>query len=146
MVSRKSATQDQKMIRKRILIFSAFVSLGFGVAGLFLPLLPTTPFVLLSAFCFMKSSPVRYKWLISHRVFGKYISDYITQKAMPIRAKVSAIIFMWLTMTISALLVSNSYVTVMLAVIGCVVTLHILSLRTRLKEDKVKSNADDTVL
>jgi uncharacterized membrane protein YbaN (DUF454 family) len=143
MVPQKSVTEEKKVIREKMLIAAAFLSLGFGIAGVFLPLLPTTPFVLLSAFCFLKSSRAKYEWLVNHRIFGKYIRDYITQRAMPLRSKISAISFMWLTMILSALLISNKYIALFLAVIGCAVTLHILSLRTVAPSNKIAKKMDD---
>lgn len=64
-------------MRKYFLIAAGFLSLGTGIIGIFIPVLPTTPFLLLAATCFIKSSKKLYQWLIDHRVFGKYIENYI---------------------------------------------------------------------
>jgi uncharacterized membrane protein YbaN (DUF454 family) len=71
-----------------ILIISGFVLTGIGIAGMFLPLLPTTIFLLLAAWCFARSSEKFYKWLHNNRLFGKYLSDYSSGKGMTLRSKV----------------------------------------------------------
>jgi uncharacterized membrane protein YbaN (DUF454 family) len=69
-------------------------SLALGIAGVVLPLLPTTPFVLLSAYCFARSSPRLHDWLISHRIFGPLILNWERHKAISPRAKVMAVLSM----------------------------------------------------
>lgn len=139
MVSGESTEEEQLMIRsvrKLILTGTAFTSLGLGIAGIFLPLLPTAPFILLAAFCFLKSSHARYEWLAGHRIFGGYISDYINNGSMPLRAKIISILLMWAAMTVSALIVSKALVSVLLVLIGIAVSVHILSLRTLRKSKR----------
>lgn len=79
------------------------VSLALGVAGLFLPLLPTTPFLLLSAFAFSRSSPAIHAWLIGHRVFGPPIRDWEDKGAISRRAKISATVAIALTPVVTLL-------------------------------------------
>ncbi len=63
------------------------VSLAAGIVGIFLPLLPTTPFVLLAAFCFSRSSTRCERWLLQHKTFGPMIADWRSHHAIPLRAK-----------------------------------------------------------
>ncbi len=79
------------------------VSLALGVAGLFLPLLPTTPFLLLSAFAFSRSSPAIHAWLIGHRVLGPPIRNWEDKGAISRRAKVSATVAIALTPVVTLL-------------------------------------------
>lgn len=57
-------------------VFLGVTSLFLGIIGIFLPLLPTTPFILLAAYCFSRSSQRMHNWLIQHKVFGKLIADW----------------------------------------------------------------------
>ncbi len=74
------------------------VCLIAGIVGIFLPLLPTTPFVLLAAFCFSRSSTRCEQWLSSHRVFGPMVRDWRRNHAIPLRAKQLA----WTMMAITS--------------------------------------------
>lgn len=71
---------------------SVFVALG--VIGIFLPLLPTTPFLLLAAACFARSSPAFHHWLVEHRVLGVYVRDWQRDRSVPLKAKVLAVLMM----------------------------------------------------
>ena len=67
---------------------------GLGLAGVFLPLLPTTPFLLLAAGCFARSSPAFHDWLLTHRLLGPYIRDWERDRSIPLTAKVTAVVMM----------------------------------------------------
>ena len=109
---------------------AGFISVGIGVVGVVVPLLPTTPFLLLAAYCFLRGSPRWHAWLLGNRVFGRYIHDYLTQRAVPRRTKIAALVVLWACLIVSAALVRIWYVAIILAVIGIAVTIHILRLRT----------------
>ena len=87
------------------LLFIGWISVILGVLGIFLPLLPTTPFLLLAAACFVRSSPRFYQWLVEHPKLGKYVLHYLNGEGIPMRAKIVAITMIWITMSISAWLV-----------------------------------------
>jgi uncharacterized protein len=95
----------------RLGIYSlGIISLGLGAIGVFLPLLPTTPFVLLAAWCFLKSSPSAHGWIYRQPVFGKALKDWEKNRAIARPTKVLAVsmiifsvIFLWIR-------VGNSYV------------------------------------
>lgn len=73
----------------RLLYFAAgWLCLALGAAGVVLPVLPTTPFVLLAAWCFSKSSKRLYSWLLSHRTFGPYIVAWEQHRVIPLHAKI----------------------------------------------------------
>ena len=71
-----------------------FMFVGLGLAGVFLPLLPTTPFLLLAAGCFARSSPAFHDWLLTHRLLGPYIRDWERDRSIPLTAKVTAVVMM----------------------------------------------------
>ena len=118
---------------KFILISIASLSLGLGIVGIFLPLLPTTPFLLLSAALYAKSSVKLYQWLLNHRIFGQYIRDFREEKAISARVKIIAISTMWLTLGYTILFAVNEkwYLQLMLSAIGLAVSIYILSFKTK---------------
>jgi hypothetical protein len=111
------------------------ISLSLGAIGVFMPVLPTTPFLLLAAFCYLRSSQRLYNWLINHRIFGGYIYNYITYKAVTKKSKIGAIVFLWLTLIISILLMNITYVRISLLAIGAAVSIYLMTLRTLRVED-----------
>lgn len=116
---------------KGLLIFAGTLFVGLGVLGIFLPLLPTTPFLLLAAACYAKSSKRFYHWLLSNRWFGKYIKNYRERRGIPSRVKISTISILWITIALSAYFATESFlVRAILVLIAMGVTVHILSMRT----------------
>ena len=103
---------------KRIaLILIGLVSLALGAIGVFLPLLPTTPFVLVSAIAFAKSSDRLHQWLVDHDVFGPLIANWREHGAISRRTKVISVLSMIAILVISALLAVPSHVIVIQAVV-----------------------------
>jgi uncharacterized membrane protein YbaN (DUF454 family) len=118
-------------VRRWLLMTTGIISVGLGTAGIFLPLLPTTPFLLLAAACFIRSSDRLYQWLIHNRWFGSYIRNYREHRAIPLRAKVIALILLWTTMTYSVFILLRHWaLQVLLLLIASAVTLYLLSLKT----------------
>lgn len=99
------------------------VSLGLGIAGIVLPLLPTTPFVLLAAFCFGRSSPRFHAWLSGHPVFGPIIDNWRERRAIDRRSKLIALCMMAAAIGLSAVAgVSPTILTIQIAVSLAVAT------------------------
>ena len=117
-------------VKKYLLIICGSISVALGVVGIFIPLLPTTPFFLLAVFCFLRSSKKLYQWLIHHKVFGVYIYNYITHKAVLKSTKMGAIVFLWTGLIVSILIISNWYVRAVLVLIGIGVSIHLGLLKT----------------
>jgi uncharacterized membrane protein YbaN (DUF454 family) len=106
-----------------------FTSLAF--LGIFLPLLPTTPFLLLAAFFFLRSSQKYYDWLLNHKILGKYLKNYLENRAISLRIKVFTLMLLWGTISTTALfLVEYSVVKIGLLFIALAVTIHILWMKT----------------
>lgn len=115
---------------KRILFFTAgSLALSAGVIGIFLPVLPTTPFLLLASFCFVRSSEKIHQWLIQHPVFGDYINNYMTHKGITTSDRRKALLFLWLTLGLTMVLSNSLHLRAALAVIGTLVTIHLMRLR-----------------
>jgi uncharacterized membrane protein YbaN (DUF454 family) len=107
------------------------ISVGLGLVGIFVPVLPTTPFLLLAAACFMRSSPRLYDWLIHHKWFGIYIRNYREYRAITLRAKVLALVLLWGVIGATALFaVTLWWVRLLLGIVAVGVTLHLLHLKT----------------
>ncbi|WP_446786518.1 YbaN family protein [Macellibacteroides fermentans] len=122
-------------IKKYILIILGSFSLILGIVGIFLPILPTTPFLLLSSYCYVRSSARLYHWLIHHKVLGPYLYNYKTHKAILKRTKIGAIIVLWSSLILSIFLVKNWHVTVLLLLVGVCVSVHLNSLKSVSKEE-----------
>ena len=116
--------------KKYLLIISGSFSVTLGVVGIFIPVLPTTPFFLLAVFCYLRSSKKLYRWLIYHKVFGAYIYNYITNRAVLKSTKIGAIIFLWTGLIASILIIDSWYVSGLLLLIGIGVSMHLILLRT----------------
>jgi uncharacterized membrane protein YbaN (DUF454 family) len=116
---------------KPLLIIVGSVCLGLGVIGIFLPLLPTTPFLLLAAACYFRSSETLYAWLLNHRYIGAYIRNFREHRAIPLRAKIISLTLMWGTMTYAILFVASwLWLRILLLLIAVAITVHILSYKT----------------
>ncbi len=82
-------------MKKPLYIVLGFLSLGLGVIGIIVPGLPTTPFVLLAAYFFSRSSPRFHKWLLNNKLFGKYVKDYQQNPSISLRVKIVSQLIMW---------------------------------------------------
>jgi uncharacterized membrane protein YbaN (DUF454 family) len=123
---------------KYLFLFSGILSLILGIIGIFLPVLPTTPFLLLSAFLFARSSKRLYDWLLNHKVLGEYIKGFLQEKAIPLHIKIYSISVLWLTIICSIVFAMSGklYLQILLAAIAIGVTIHILSYKTKKKHPK----------
>jgi uncharacterized membrane protein YbaN (DUF454 family) len=112
-----------------LLLIVGWISLLLGLIGILLPVMPTTPFLLLTAACFLRSSPRFYHWLINHRWLGPYLRLYLDGKGIPRRAKIGIISILWLTMTTTALLIVPwRWLSLTLLLIALAVSLYIIRL------------------
>jgi hypothetical protein len=116
--------------RKLLLVTAGTAAVGLGVAGIFLPVLPTTPFLLLAAGCYLRSSPALYQRLVTHRIIGPYLTNYLTYRAVRRRTKIVALIFLWATLAVSICLIGSLAIRLLLAGVGLAVSIHILTLRS----------------
>lgn len=119
-----------RLLKKYLLIMAGFISLSLGLVGIVMPLLPTTPFFLLAAFCFIRSSTRLYQVLIHNKVFGNYISNYLKYQAVTRKTKVVALLWLWFSLGASFFFVSSVYISAGLLTVGLAVSVHIFFLRT----------------
>lgn len=118
-------------MKKAVLIICGWLLVALGALGMVLPLLPTTPFMLLAAICFSASSPKANRFLMRNRFFGPYIIHYRTGQGVSVAAKVRAIALLWALLILSAVIISKLWVIKLLAAVGIGVTIHLLLLKTR---------------
>jgi len=112
------------------LIIAGTFFVGLGIIGIFLPLLPTTPFLLLAAACYARSSKRFYNWLLTNRWFGNYIRNYRERKGVPFKIKILSISFLWIAIGYSAIFVVHILLgRIILILIAIGVTIHILSIQ-----------------
>lgn len=127
----------KNIIIKYLLLFAGVISLILGVIGVFLPVLPTTPFLLLAALCFSKSSDKFYHWLINNKIFGEYIRDYREKKGITLTNKIIALSVLYVGIGYSIYKMQHKiYVVGFLLIVAIAVTVHILKLKILKKEEK----------
>ena len=105
------------IMQRIILIIIGWIAVVLGTLGVVLPLLPTTPFILLAAWCFARSSPRFHDWLLYRSWFGGYLRHWQKHRAMPPGAKPRAILLILVTFSISLCLVNMMWVRGLLLVI-----------------------------
>ncbi len=126
------AVEHSSPLVRALFIVAGSVCLGLGMLGLFLPLLPTTPFLLLAAGCYARGSRRFYDWLLANRTFGPLILEWRRHRSIPYRTKLSAIALMSLTMTISIVFfVPVLWVKLLLAAMGVGLALWMYRLPSR---------------
>ena len=119
-----------------LLLCAGWLSTGLGIVGIFVPLLPTVPLLLLAAACFARSSPKCYAWLLDHPRLGPLVAGYLDGSGIPVRAKVMAMIMIWLSVSLSlTMAVPPRWVQVTIFCVACGVTLYLLRLPTRATDE-----------
>jgi len=118
-------------IKKGILIFVGTVCVGLGILGMFLPLMPTTVFLLLAAYCYSRSSDRFHNWLMNNRFLGKDISSYKSGNGISVSQKISTISILWISIGASIwMLGSRFWPALLLLAVAIGVTLHLLWIKT----------------
>lgn len=111
---------------KGLLLFVGWLSVVLGVIGIFLPIMPTTPFLLLAAACFARTSPKFYNWLVGHPRLGKYLVYYLEGKGIPLKAKIYTIALIAISMSVTSYIVPLLAVKILLPLVGVLVALYIV--------------------
>ncbi len=122
--------ETTSFLRKGFLITAGTLSVAVGVVGIFLPLLPTTPFFLVAAACYIRSSNRLYRWLLTNKVTTSYIGSYREGRGIPVRTKAVSICVLWITLAVSAYLFQIWWIWLILGAVAVGVPLFILSLPT----------------
>ncbi len=126
----KEALRPRTGLIRWLLLATGTLALGLGALGLILPGLPTTPFVLIAAACYIRSSERLYRWLTSNRVFGPVVTTWQAERGLTIRAKLITLALVWITLGGAALFLVDSMV-MKLVLLGLVCTKTVVLARIR---------------
>lgn len=117
---------------KYFYLTSGFLLVAIGVIGIFLPLLPTTIFLIFASACFVKGSPRANEWLRNHKVLGAYLKNYQDKSGLTIKAKVFNISFLWIMILSSVYFFTEEFfIRLLLIAIAVGVTIHLLMVKTK---------------
>lgn len=118
--------------RKYFYLVSGVILVAIGVIGIFLPVLPTTIFLILASACFVKGSPKANEWLRNHKILGMYLKNYQDGTGLTLKAKVINIFLLWSMILISAFLFTEEiYIRLILIAIAIGVTIHLVMVKTK---------------
>ena len=131
-------------LRKVVFIIIGLICVFLGLVGIFVPVLPTTPLLLLAAYFFARSSNRVLHWLLNNRWFGRYIRNYREGRGMAVRDKVITLLTLWVSIGLTILfIVENNWVRLLLFGVASGVTLHLLQIKTyrQVRKPPLKDNA-----
>lgn len=144
---RSSCNPPRSRALRAVLLALGSLFLGLGIVGVVVPVLPTTPFLILAAVCYARSSVRCYRWLITNRVFGRYLDDYLQGRGVSWRVKAGALVFLWAVISVSALVFAGAlWLRIVLFVIALGVTAHLVMLKGKKRpapSQPVVPGADD---
>ena len=125
-----SRPHARQALVKIVLTTVGILAIVLGVIGIFVPLLPTTPFLLLAAACFARSNKDMQNWLLNHRLFGSYLRNYEEGRGIPFRAKVLALVLMWSSLAYAAWRYESLWLRLLIVSTGAAVSMFLLRLPT----------------
>jgi uncharacterized membrane protein YbaN (DUF454 family) len=118
--------------KKYFYLISGVLLVAIGIIGIFLPLLPTTIFLILASACFVKGSPRANEWLRNHKILGIYLKNYQDKSGLTIKAKVFNIALLWIMILSSAYFFTEElFIRLLLLAIAIGVTIHLLMVKTK---------------
>lgn len=121
---------EQKGV-KQIWFILGIILTGLGIAGYILPIMPGTTFIILALYCFARSNEKWYNWLLTNKYFGKTLQDFKQGRGMSLKAKITALVCIIGSISISMFFASNVYVQIFLVVCGIVAILCVLWQKTK---------------
>ena len=125
-------------LKKKLYITFGFLAVALAIVGVFIPGLPTVPFLLVALFCFERSSKKYHDMIMNNKYFGPVLQDYYSGKGLTPSVKIKAILFLCCGMIFSIYKIQNLYARIALAIVWLGVVIHIILLKT--KKTKNKSN------
>lgn len=124
---------NKSKITRTVLLIVGTICVALGSIGIIIPVLPTTPFLLLAAGCYVKASQRCYNWLMNHKLFGAFIKGYIEGSGVPVKSKLIAIAYLWIGISISIIMLKTLWVQILLICIATAVTIHIALIKPKQK-------------
>ena len=125
-------------LKKKLYITFGFLAVALAIIGVFIPGLPTVPFLLVALFCFERSSKKYHDMIMNNKYFGPVLQDYYSGKGLTSSVKIKAILFLSCGMIFSIYKIQNLHARIGLALVWLGVAIHIILLKT--KKTKNKSN------
>ncbi len=129
-MAHRDIPQQRNAVVRYALLTVGWLAVALGVVGIFLPVLPTTPFMLLAAACFVRSSERFYVWLVEHPRLGPWFRDYLEGNGIPLKGKAYTILTMWVSIGISCWLVPLVWARIAMLLSAALVTLYIVKQKT----------------
>ncbi|HEX6185965.1 MAG TPA: YbaN family protein [Pyrinomonadaceae bacterium] len=120
--------------KKAVLVVAGSLCLALAVLGVFLPLLPTTPFLLLASACYVRSSERLHGWLMENRLLGGYIRNFKERRGIPLRARVTTVLLLWLPLAYSIYRLDLLWLELLLLFMGVTWSILILRMKAPLKD------------
>jgi len=128
-------------LKRRLFIILGTIAVGIGVVGIIVPVLPTTPFLLLAAICYMRGSQRLYNALLCNRFIGNYLRNYLEGRGISLKMKIWTLSLLWIVIVCTAVLFADSFIIrIILAVVLTGVTIHILAVKTAKKNMEYTNN------
>lgn len=131
-----------RSVKRALLLGAGFLSLGLGIVGILVPVLPTTPLLLLASLCFLKSSRRLHVWLLTHRVLGPYLYQWQIHRAISRQTKLGALTMLWVGIGVSVVWVERWWVDLALGVVLIAVTVHLVRMRTMAAQELKSAHED----
>lgn len=132
-IRRKDAERHKETSHTRlwqgVLVVVGAATFGMGTVGLFLPVIPTTPFYLVSGWCWLRGSKRLHAWLMGHPVFGSPLRDYFERRGVRRRNRFIALLFLWLGLGLSIWLTGSLHLRILLIAVGVAVSAHLVCLK-----------------
>ena len=122
-------------LKKKLYITFGFLAVALAIVGVFIPGLPTVPFLLVALFCFERSSKKYHDMIMNNKYFGPVLQDYYSGKGLTSSVKIKAILFLSCGMAFSIYKIQNLHARIVLAVVWLGVAIHIILLKTKEKKE-----------
>ena len=123
-------------LKKKLYITFGFLAVALAIVGVFIPGLPTVPFLLVALFCFERSSKKYHDMIMNNKYFGPVLQDYYSGKGLTLSIKIKAILFLSCGMIFSIYKIQNLHARIALAVVWLGVAIHIILLKTKKTKNK----------
>ena len=118
-------------MKNHLWVLGGTICVGLCILGIFLPVLPTTPFLLLAAYCYTRGSDRFYNWLLNRSWFGGYIQNYREGRGIPLKQKLLTIVVLWLTIGFAIGIIATTWwLKALLLVVAVGVTIHVGKIKT----------------
>ena len=128
---RNTSSRKKKTLQNKLIFLGGTITLILGIVGIFIPILPTTPFLLVSAAAYAKSSSRFHHWLLNNKILGFYIKNYKEGLGMPLKVKIFTLTLLWVSIVISVLLISIIWIQILLISIASAVSIHIILIKPK---------------